>query len=83
MILISFVHLTDTERNMTENIGEGVTRNTEFTGAEVTLELRQWQELHWQKFYADYLRQSKKYIWNGKQLVSYRLFNLLRIKNKH
>jgi len=44
MILISFIHITDTERNITRKIRETVTRNTEFICAVLTLELRPAQQ---------------------------------------
>ena len=46
MILISFIHITQRKRNITLNLGKAVTRNTEFTGALVTLELQPAQKLY-------------------------------------
>jgi hypothetical protein len=39
-LVISIIHVTDTERNITPNIGKAVTRNTEFIGAMVTFKLQ-------------------------------------------
>jgi len=39
-ILILFIRITDTRLNNKEKVGKAVTRNTEFTGAVKTLELR-------------------------------------------
>jgi len=51
MLLISFFHITDTERNMTCKDRKIVTRNSEFTSAVVTLELRPAQQLLWQQLH--------------------------------
>ena len=40
MILISLIHITDTERKIPLNIRKFITRNTQITGAVVILELR-------------------------------------------
>ena len=45
ILLISLIHITDTERNMTSKDRKTVTRNSEFTGVVVTLELRTVQQL--------------------------------------
>ena len=45
MLLILLILITDTERNMTCKDPTTVTRNSEFTGAMVTLELRPAQQL--------------------------------------
>ena len=52
MILISFIHVTGTERN----ISKAVTINTQFTIAAVTLELRTVQQLQEQQLYTTILR---------------------------
>jgi len=44
MLLISLIHITDTERNMTSKDRKTVTRNSEFTGVVVTLELQPAQQ---------------------------------------
>jgi len=58
LILFSFIHITDTERKIKRKVREAVTRNTQFTGAVVTLELRTVQQLQWQKIYKIFLKQS-------------------------
>ena len=45
MLLISLILITDTERNMTCKDRKTVTRNSEFTGAVVRLELHSAQQL--------------------------------------
>jgi hypothetical protein len=45
MILISLIHITDKERNVTLKFGNAFTINTQFTVAVVTLELRSAQQL--------------------------------------
>jgi len=52
MLLISLILITDTERNMTCKDPTTVTRNTEFTVAMVTLELRPAQQLLWQQLHS-------------------------------
>jgi len=47
MLLILFIHVTDTERNITLKFGNAFTRNTEFICSLITLELRPAQQLHW------------------------------------
>jgi len=49
MTLMSFIHITDTKRNITLNILKALTRNTEFIGAVATLELRPAQQVQWQQ----------------------------------
>jgi len=45
MLLISLIHITDTERNMTCKDRKIVTRNSEFTIVVLTFELRPAQQL--------------------------------------
>ena len=44
MILISFFHITNTERNITQNVLENCYKKNRFHHAVVTLELRSAQE---------------------------------------
>jgi hypothetical protein len=46
MTLTPSIHITDTERNVTRNIGKAFTRNGSFIGTLVILELRSAQQLH-------------------------------------
>jgi hypothetical protein len=46
----SFTHITDTERNITRNYRENITRNSQFTRADVTLQLQTVQQLQEQNF---------------------------------
>jgi hypothetical protein len=45
IMLVSFILVTDTRRNKKVKVGKAVTRDTEFTGAVETLELRPAQQM--------------------------------------
>jgi hypothetical protein len=45
MLLITFIHVTDSERKIPLNIRKSVTRNTQITGAVVTFDLLNIQQL--------------------------------------
>jgi len=45
MIFISFIHITDGERNITLNFEKVVRISTQITGTAITLELRTVQQL--------------------------------------
>ena len=53
------------------NIEDLVRRNTEFTVAVVTLELRPAQQLQWQQLYTTVLMRSKKYTWTWTRFNPY------------
>jgi len=55
-ILISFLHIANTERNITRKFRQVVSRNSEFTGAVVTFQLGPAQQLKWKRFYPIFLR---------------------------
>jgi len=54
MLLISLIHNTDTERNMTCKDRKTVTRNSEYTDIVVTLKLRPAQQLMWQQLHNNF-----------------------------
>jgi hypothetical protein len=45
-MLFALIRVSDTERNINVNIGKTVTRNTEFIGAVITLELLSAKQLY-------------------------------------
>ena len=51
IISISFIHITDTQQNITLKFGKAVTRNTVLIGVVATVELRAAQQLQWQQIY--------------------------------
>ena len=54
LLLISLIHITDTERNMTWKDRKTVTRNSEYTDIVVTLKLRPAQQLMWQQLHNNF-----------------------------
>ena len=93
MILNSFIHITDTKRNITTKDLEscykrysaywcsdnsGITNCT--TATVTTVELRTAQQLQWQQIYKNFLGLSTKFTWNGTRIASYRLLQIIIYK---
>jgi len=81
-ILNSFIHINETQGNITINFSKAVIKIYTVFGAVVTVVLRSVQWIQLQQLHTNFLIHSKKYIWNVTRLVSCRLLQIIIYKHK-
>jgi len=77
MILISFIHITNTERNITRKVGESCYKKYRVYLCSYNTGIMIYTIATLLTIVHDFFRLSKKYTWNGTWLVSCRLFQII------
>ena len=77
MILISFIHIIDTERNITRKIRESCYKKYTVYLCSVNIEIKTCTTATLITTVHDIFRLSKQYTWNETRLDSYRTFQII------